>query len=264
MTPSSDNYSGTKHALSVVIMTYNEEQNIRRCLDSVRELGDETFILDSFSTDQTVDIARSLGARVEQHAFGSYVEQKKRLVAKAKHDWVLCIDADEHLSPELRASIEHALQQRDYDGYFNNRLNCIGDHWIRHGSWYPDRKIRLFDRRCVLIRGKDPHDEMIPQAGSRIGYLKGDLYHHADQDYSTRIKTIEAHSTRAAQALFEEGVRPGIWRILVKPGIRFFASYILKSGWRDGYDGYFIARSEAMYVFLREMKLLENRRKRPR
>ncbi len=247
--------TSTIPALSVVIMTYNEESNLPRCLDSVRGIGDELFMLDSFSTDRTVEIGKAHGARVEQHAFGSYVEQKKRLVAKASNDWVFCIDADEYLSDELRHSILQARSSNAYDGYYNNRKNKLGDRWIHHGSWYPDRKIRLFDRRKVKITGQDPHDVMMPEKDARIGRLKGDLMHLADVSFESRRKTNERHSERAAEALFANGKRTNPYRRFVKPLGRFIASYVIRFGFLDGYYGWFVAKSEAQYVWMREKKL---------
>jgi glycosyltransferase involved in cell wall biosynthesis len=242
-------------ALSVVIMTFNEEVNLPRCLESVKGVGEEIFILDSFSTDRTLDIARGVGARIEQHAFGSYVEQKKRLVEKAANDWVLCIDADEYLSEELKASILRAKQKNSFDGYFNNRRNKLGPKWINHGSWYPDRKIRLFDRRKVKITGQDPHDVMLPEKDARIGFLKGDLMHIADEDFASRHRKNEKHSTRAAEALFAKGKKTNLLRLYIKPAARFIASYFIRLGFLDGYYGWFVAKSEAQYVRLREEKL---------
>jgi glycosyltransferase involved in cell wall biosynthesis len=242
-------------ALSVVVMTYNEEVNLRRCLESVNGLGEEIFILDSYSTDRTLEIANQFNARIEQHAFGSYVEQKKRLVAKAMNDWVFCIDADEYLSDELRKSILQAKANNSFDGYFNNRRNRIGDRWINHGSWYPDRKIRLFDRRQVKITGQDPHDVMLPEKGARIGYLKGDLMHLADESFESRNHKNDQHSSRAAEALFNNGIQPSLYREYVKPAARFIFSYFLRLGFLDGYYGWFVAKSEAQYVKMREEKL---------
>ena len=130
-----------KLSLSVLLMTYNEEANIARCLESVQGIGDEIFVLDSYSTDQTVDIARQMGARVEQFPFDSYVNQKARMIQMAASNWVLSIDADEYLSEELKASILQAKNDKMYDGYTSNRRNKIGNYWMKHGSWYPDRKI---------------------------------------------------------------------------------------------------------------------------
>ena len=236
-------------------MTYNEESNLPRCLESVKGVGEEIFILDSFSTDLTLDIARNANARVEQHPFGSYVEQKKRLVEKAKHDWVLCIDADEYLSDQLKASILRAKADNSFDGYFNNRKNKLGEKWIHHGSWYPDRKIRLFDRRKIKITGQDPHDVMLPDKDARIGYLKGDLMHLADENFESRHRKNEKHSTRAAEALFAKGKKTNALRLYIKPVARFVTSYLIRLGFLDGYYGWFVAKSEAQYVRMREQKL---------
>lgn len=238
-------------------MTYNEEENISRCLESVSGIGDEILILDSYSTDATVDIARRFGARVEQCPFDSYVNQKTRLIQLAEYDWVLTLDADEYLSPELKSSILQARTTSEYDGYTSNRRNKIGDTWIRHGNWYPDRKIRFFDRRKIHITGKDPHDVMQPLANAKIGHLKGDIMHLADDNISSRNQTIEKHSTRAAEALYNAGKKSRLWRMLIKPVARFMTGYVMRLGFLDGYYGWIISRSEMQYVWLREVKLWE-------
>lgn len=243
--------------LSIVVMTYNEEENIGRCLESVLGLGDEILVLDSYSTDATVDIARHFGARIERCPFDSYVNQKTRLIQLAEYDWVLTIDADEYLSPELKSSILQARATSEYDGYTSNRRNKIGDTWIGHGNWYPDRKIRFFDRRKIHITGKDPHDVMKPLANAKIGHLKGDLMHLADENISSRNQTNEKHSTRAAEALYAADKKSRLWRMLFKPVARFFMAYVIRLGFLDGYYGWIIARSEMHYVWLREVKLWE-------
>lgn len=250
--PSSNQYS-----LSILVMTYNEEDNIERCLQSVKGLGDEILVLDSFSTDLTVEIARSMGARIEQFPFDSYVQQKTRMIQMADSNWVLSIDADEYLSPELKASILNAGKEDQFDGYTCNRKNKIGDTWLKHGSWYPDRKIRFFDRRKVSITGKDPHDIMQPITGATIGHLHGDLMHVADENITSRYKTINTHSSRAAETLYNSGVKSAFSRMLYKPLFRFLSSYIIRLGFLDGYYGWIIAKSECHYVWLREIKLWE-------
>ncbi|HUR30927.1 MAG TPA: glycosyltransferase family 2 protein [Saprospiraceae bacterium] len=250
--PSSDKFS-----LSILVMTYNEESNIERCLKSVEGLGDEILVLDSFSTDRTVELARTQGARVEQFPFDTYVNQKARMIQMANSNWVLSIDADEYLSEELKASVRKAMTVKSFDGYTSNRRNKIGNRWLKYGSWYPDKKIRLFDRRKVLIVGKDPHDVMQPVSDARIGHLKGDLMHLSDVDITSRYKTINLHSTRAAEALFKKGVHGNVLRRMFKPAIRIFVSYILRFGFLDGFYGWVIAKSEGHYVWLREVKLME-------
>ena len=243
--------------LSVLVMTYNEEGNLPRCLGSVQGLGDEIYVLDSFSTDRTVEIAQSMGARVEQHVFDGFLNQRARMIERASHDRVLILDADEWLSPELRRSIEAVLTSPMRDGYWLNRLNRIGDRWIRHGSWYPDRKMRLVDRRKIQVRGEDPHDIIDVIPGASTGWLEGDLLHHADDDFSSRFRTLEKHSSRSAVALAKRGVKPSVFRMCIKPVGRFITSYLIRRGFLDGTFGWIIARSEAMYVWMREVKLYE-------
>jgi len=161
----------------------------------------------------------------------------------------------------LKNSILQIKKANQFDGYFNNRRNKIGDRWINHGSWYPDRKIRFFDRRKVKITGQDPHDVMLPEKEARIGYLKGDLMHLADESFDSRRLKNEKHSTRAAEALYNNGVRPSLFREYVKPAARFISSYFLRLGFLDGYYGWFVAKSEAQYVKLRELKLKAKREK---
>ena len=220
-------------------------------------LGNEIVVLDSYSTDRTTEIAKQSGARIEQYPFDSYVSQKTRLIQLAEYDWVLTIDADEYLSSELKTSILQAMSENNFDGYTSNRRNKIGDTWIKHGSWYPDKKIRFFDRRKVFITGKDPHDVMQPLSGARIGHLNGDLMHHADENISSRYQTIEHHSTRAAEALYQSGKKWKLWRLAIKPVARFVIAYFFRLGFLDGYYGWIIARSELHYVWLREVKLWE-------
>lgn len=243
--------------LSVIIMTYNEEANLPRCLDSVQGLGDEIFILDSFSTDNTLEIAGRYGARIEQHAFESFYRQRRRLIDMARHDWVLLLDADEQVSPELLASIQAVRSHPAHDGYYCNRRNRIGDTWIRHGSWYPDKKLRFFNRTKIVHQDNDPHDLLVPAPGAMVSNLKGDILHTSDKNLAGRFQAIERYSTRAAHAYHAKGRRASLVRMLFKPCLRFFTSYILRLGFMDGYYGWIIARSEAIYVWMREVKLWE-------
>ncbi len=248
--------------LSVVVMTRNEVANIRRCLESVAGLAKEICILDSHSTDATVDIAKTYGARIELHPFVDFVSQRRRLLDMAHTDWVLMLDADEVISPELRSSIQQVLQHPTADGYSCNRRNRIGDRWIRHGSWYPDQKIRLFDKRKFNVEGIGVHEMIVPRESVRIEHLAGDLLHYADEDIHARFEKVQEYSLKAAQGLYAAGRKARLWRMLIKPGLRFFWTYVVRRGFLDGYYGYIIARSEAMYVWLREVKLWEMARTR--
>ncbi|PHI21344.1 glycosyl transferase [Lewinellaceae bacterium SD302] len=242
--------------LSVVIITLNEAENLPRCLASVEGLADEILVVDSLSTDDTVKIAAAAGARVIEQAFLGHREQKAFAIENAANNCVLSLDADEALSDELKESIGAAKQNWTHDGYYVNRLNRLNGIWIRHGGWYPDRKMRLFDRRKYRMGGTNPHDRFDPTPASRTTRLAGDLLHYTNDDLDSRIVTINKFSSIAAQAFFDEGKRGNWWRVLVKPTGRFVSEFWLKSGWRDGYYGYYIAKTSAQYVWLREMKLL--------
>ncbi|MEL7120869.1 MAG: glycosyltransferase family 2 protein [Bacteroidota bacterium] len=246
--------------ISVVVMTYNEENNLERCLKSVEGLADETLIVDSFSTDNTVELAKQLGARVVQHPFKGFISQRKVCVDSATHDYVLALDADEVLSEELKASMLAAKNNWQYDCYYNNRLNRLGNKWIRHGAWYPDRKMRFFDRRKATCSGVEPHDEIKPNEGATIGELKGDLLHYMQTNIYDRVQKINEFSSVAAASLNTKGKKGNYGRVFLKTVARFWSDYLLKQGFRDGFYGFFLAIASAHYAFYREMKLMEMQR----
>jgi len=243
--------------ISLVVITFNEEKNIQRCLESAAGVADEILVVDSVSTDQTVAIAESLGARIILQPFLGYVEQKRFAIEQAAHPYVLSLDADEALSEELRQSILQAKAHWTHDCYSMNRLSNIGDQWIRHGGWYPDRKMRLFDRARFAVEGINPHDKFVPVQGARSTHLKGDILHYTNDSIESRVQTINRFSTLAAKAFHERGKRGSWLRLLFKPFFRFFAEYILRLGFLDGFYGFVIAITSAQYVFLREAKLRE-------
>jgi glycosyltransferase involved in cell wall biosynthesis len=144
--------------ISCVIITLNEERNLARCIGSLQGVADDVVVVDSFSSDGTERIAKEHGARFVQHKFEGHIEQKNWAITQAQHSWVLSLDADEALSEELRNSITAAKQRDDADGYTMNRLTNYCGRWIRHGGWYPDRKLRLWDRRKGRWTGVNPHD----------------------------------------------------------------------------------------------------------
>lgn len=243
--------------ISLVVITFNEAHNIRRCLESARGIADEILVVDSVSTDQTTAIAESLGARVIIQPFLGYVGQKRFAIGQAVHPIVLSLDADEALSETLRQSILEVKSRWTRDCYSMNRLSNIGGRWIRHGGWYPDRKMRLFDRGKYEIAGIDPHDKFVPLSGASSSYLKGDILHYTNADINSRVHTVNRFSTVAAQAFYDRGKRGSWMRLLFKPFFRFFTEYFLRLGFLDGFYGFVIAKTSAQYVFLREGKLLE-------
>lgn len=246
--------------ISLVVITYNEAKNIARCLDSARGVVDEMLVVDSFSEDATLKIAKEKGARILQRRFTGYIEQKQYAIEQASFDRVLLLDADEALDEDLKTSIQQVKPIWPHPCYSMNRMSTLGERWIRHGAWYPDRKMRLFDRSHYKIVGINPHDKFVPRAGATEGRLRGNILHYTNDGLEDRVSTINKFSTVAAEAFAKKGKRGNWLRVLFKPSLRFCSEYFFKLGFLDGFYGYFIAKTSAQYVFLREVKLLELRK----
>jgi len=244
--------------LSVVIITYNEEKNIARCLDSVSRIADEVIVVDSFSTDKTTEICKTLGARVIQHKFDGHIEQKNFALEQASFPSVLSLDADEVLSDELRSSIAAVKAEWKYDGYEMNRLTNYCGAWIRHCGWYPDRKIRLFDKRKGKWTGINPHDRyMLNEQKASVGFLKGDILHYSYYSISGHIKQVDYFTEISARVLFESGRKASLIRLIFAPVFRLIRDFILKGGWLDGYYGLVVCMISSHSVFLKYAKLRE-------
>lgn len=241
--------------LSVVVITFNEEKNLARCLRSVAAVADDIVVVDSFSTDGTEAIAKEHGARFVQHIFEGHIEQKNWAITQAKYPWVLSLDADEELDATLIASIRQAKQRNDADGYTMHRLTDYCGTWIRHGGWYPDTKLRLWDARKGKWGGTNPHDRYEMEAGARIAHLKGDLLHYSYSTISDHIKQADYFTTIAAKAMHARGRRAGLFKMLVGPAAKFFGDYVLRGGFLDGFHGFVIARISAHATFLKYAKL---------
>lgn len=243
------------NALSVVIITFNEEKNIGRCIGSVKTVADEIIVIDSFSNDRTVDIATAMGARVKQSVFDGYVNQKNKAINETLHDYVLLLDADEFLSEELADSILKEKQNFEYKAYAMKRCNIFRGSFIRHGLWYPDRKLRLFDKRYGCCGGLNPHDEIIMKDTRKVKLLKGDMYHHTFDDVDAyRKRNIEV-SNIVAQSIFEAGIKKSRWKIIFSPAWSFINGYFLRLGFLEGYNGFIIAMLTAQQSFLKYQRL---------
>lgn len=241
-------------ALSAVIITNNEERNIGRCIDSLAGIADEVIVVDSYSTDRTTVIAASKGARVVQQEFLGFAGQKNFASSQASSDFILSLDADEALSDELRASIIDVKSNWQYDGYWMSRLTNYCGTWIRHGGWYPDKKVRLFDRRKAKWVGKVLH-EGIEVNESRCGTLSGDLLHYSFYTLSDHLKVIDRYTEVQSRELFENGISPGLSHLVVRPAFKFFRDYIIKAGFLDGFAGYCVAKLSAKATFIKYAKL---------
>jgi glycosyltransferase involved in cell wall biosynthesis len=242
--------------LSVVIITYNEERNIKRCLESVLSVADEIVVVDSFSTDNTVALAKSLGAKVVQHPFEGHIEQKNYAITQASFPHILSIDADEIPDEIFIGQIQSVKQYWQADGYSVNRLNNYCGKWIRHGAWYPDVKLRLWDSRKGNWAGTNPHDRYEMEHESTKQHLSGDLLHFSYQTVAEHRKKAEYFATIAANAYFNKGKRSSVLKMLFSPVFRFIRDYFFKLGFLDGYYGFVIARLIAFEVFLKYQKLL--------
>ena len=239
---------------SAVIITFNEERNIGRCLESVKGVADEVVVVDSFSTDRTEVIVREHGARFIQHAFDGHIEQKNRAITQATHPFILSLDADEALDDRLRASIL-AARSGSADGFTMNRLTNYCGSWIRHGGWYPDRKLRLWDSRKGRWAGTNPHDRYEMDADARIEHLEGDLLHYSYYSVADHEKQVEYFTTIAAKALAAQGKRASALKLWLSPIAKFIGSYIIQLGFLDGRHGFTIARISARATRMKYTKL---------
>ncbi len=241
--------------LSVVIITFNEENNIGRCIESVRKVADEIIVLDSFSTDQTVAIAQSFGATVFQEKFRGYIGQKNFAMQLASNNYILSLDADEALDDQLVHSILVEKETFPHRAYEMNRCTNYCGRFIRHGLWYPDKKIRLFDRRIAQWAGLNPHDKIVLQPGFTTRKLKGDLLHFSFTSPDDLVWQNNRLSSIAAASLYTNGNRSSWLKMLLRPCWAFLNGYFLRLGFLDGADGFSIAVNTSHQVFLKYSKL---------
>lgn len=241
--------------LSIVIITYNEERNIVRCLDSVKEIADEIIIVDSNSTDRTIEICKSKGAKVIPHDFENFVKQRNFADSQASHSHVLILDADEVITPELSKSIISIKSNWQYDVYEVNRLNNYCGQWIKHSGWYPEWRPRLFDKRKAHWIGQLVHETLKKEASTTTGKAKGHLLHYSYNSITEHIQKTNKYSDLTAQEAFERGDKSSFFKIWFNPKWRFFRDYIINGGFRDGYYGYTICKISAWGTFLKYSKL---------
>jgi len=244
------------NSISVVIITYNEEANIGRCLDSVMVLADEIIVLDAYSTDRTVEIAKSRGAMVKQGYFLGYIQQKNAAVSLASHDYVLSLDADEVPDKTLVESILHAKNNFIADAYSMNRCTNYCGKYVRNGTWYPDKKVRLFNKHVARWGGINPHDKIeLTGTNNRIQHLKGDILHYSFPTIDKHLEKNNKYSTIAAQAMHSRGKKSSWFKIIVNPFWAFVHGYFIRLGFLDGFYGFVISINTAHGTFLKYIKL---------
>ena len=237
----------TRTGLSACIITYNEADRIEECLQSV-DFCDEVIVVDSHSTDGTRELAAARHARVIERDWPGYRSQKQFAVEAAHNDWVLCLDADERVSAELRAEIESWRQRGfgDSAGWSVPRITDYFGRFLRHGNAYPDRLIRLFDRRRGGWIGREIHENT--RVNGPVGRLKGHLEHYSYRSLTDHLGRMQSYADLMGQALYESGKRCGLAKVLLNPQWRFFRGYVLRLGFLDGWRGLVFALVESSYV----------------
>lgn len=243
-----------KLPISLVVITLNEEENIRRCLESADFVND-IIVLDSYSKDKTRDICLQMNARFEQQEWLGFGCQKRKAVELAKNDWVLCLDADEALSLKLKQEILARWNQLDEKtGYKLPRISFFLKRWIRHGGWYPDYQLRLFNRKFSQWSENPIHEKVISE---KQEVFASPIEHFVFTQISHQVVTNDRYSTLQAQKMIQDGKRFNWFHFLTKPFVKFVECYFLKLGFLDGTPGFIIAVSAGYSVFLKWAKLWE-------
>lgn len=251
--------------ISAAIIAYNEEDRLPDTLASLEGVADEVVVIDSYSSDRTVEIARNAGARVIQNRFEDYGQQKNFAMAQAGHDWILNLDADERLSPELKRALT-ALREKgepvDVTAFTIKRKTYYLGRWIRHSGWYPDRKVRLFRKEAASWQGR-VHERL--NVGGAVAPLPGDILHFTYRDIGDHVRRLERYATFQAEEIVKDGKSCLYLRLLILPSVTFFRHYLWRLGLLDGFPGLVIAMVSSWGTAMKYMKAiaLKRRQKRP-
>ncbi len=238
--------------ITATIITLNEERNIARAIESLR-CCDQIVVLDSGSVDRTAELAANLGARVVEHTWHGYANQKNCAAEQAEHDWILSLDADEALSEALEGEIWNLKKHGPaYDAYTMPRMAQYMGRWILHGGWYPDRKVRLYNRTKAQWVGEFVHESV--KVDGRVGHLESNLLHFTCESLSEHLRTLDRYTTLAAEELVSRKTKIGLYNLIVDPAWTFVRSYFLQRGFLDGLEGLTIAHMAAIYTFLKYAK----------
>jgi glycosyltransferase involved in cell wall biosynthesis len=243
--------------ISAVLITYNEQEKIEACLESLGDLCDDIVVLDSFSTDSTVELSRRFTERVIQEKWHGYAKQKQLATDLAEHDWVLSLDGDEKLSARLRQQLlEWKIRPDDnYDSFKLPRLTFFMGRWIRHTTWYPDRQVRLFRRSRARWQGGNIHEGVT--AEGQQGTFSGHLLHYTYASISEYLVQLENFSSLAAMDYHELGKKVGALRLVFSPPGVFLKNYIARAGFMDGIPGLVVSILASTSTFFKYLKLWE-------
>lgn len=248
--------------ISATIITYNEQKKIEGCLKSLQGVVDEIVVVDSFSTDNTEQICKAYPVTFIKNKFDGYVAQKNYAIEQAQHNYVLSLDADERLSAELRDSILHLKKQNTpADGYVVKRYNNYCGKWMHFSGWYPERKIRLWNKTKAKWSGTDPHDS-VRMPKTHVETLKGNLLHYAYLSIDEHLNQVHRFSEIAARAKFKKNEQASfVFNVLLSPLFRFLKTYVFQLGFLDGYYGFIFCATSASMTFFKYVRLNEYQRK---
>jgi len=245
--------------VSACIISYNEEKKIEDCLKSLVGVVDEIIVVDSCSTDKTVEIATKYTDKIYAQEFLGHIEQKNLAVSKASNDWILSLDCDERLSETLKNSIIEVLPKiNQLDAYKMARKTYYVYRWLNH-CWYPDMKIRLFNRQKAQWGGVNPHDKIVVE-GNKIQVIKGDILHYSFDSVSAHIQTLDKFTEIGANEIIKRGKRVNLLSPFTHALWTFIRMYILRRGFLDGLAGLVASVLSFMHVYIKYSKVLMARR----
>lgn len=244
-----------RERLTVLITTKDEENNIRACIDSARSVADEVLVADSGSSDGTREIAGELGARVIEREYVNPGDFKNWAIPQASHSWVLLLDADERVTPELAREIEELLERGPgCDGYWIYRRSYLIDHEVRRSGWQGDKVLRLVRRDMARYGAERVHERMTISSG-KVGRLRSRLEHYTYRSFEQYIEKLNRYTTWSAEDLRDGGRRASLWSIATRPAWRFLRQYVLQRGFLDGRVGMIVSLFGAFAVFSKYAKL---------
>jgi glycosyltransferase involved in cell wall biosynthesis len=246
--------------LSVVIITFNEEKNIGRCIKSVQEIADEIIVLDSFSTDKTEEICRELNVKFFQQKFDGHIQQKNRVMELSENSYVLSLDADEVPNSKLIESIKKIKLDFSFDAYKFNRLTNYCGKWIKHSGWYPDQKLRIWNKNKGKWGGINPHDKVLMNELCTIKHLEGDLLHYSYYSINQHIAQINTFTDIGSKEAFKKGKKSNLFIAIYKSIWKFIRDYFFKLGILDGYYGFVICALSSQATFAKYLKITELRK----
>lgn len=242
--------------VSAVIVTKNEELNIQEALESIKEFS-EIIVIDSFSSDNTVEICKKYTDKVFQEEWEGYAKQKQKGIDSTSLPWVMILDADERVTPELCAEISFSIRNKNQNGFYIPRKNFFLGKWMKHGGWWPDYTLRLFKKDMAFMQRREVHEKIIVRGDT--GYLKNPIEHYTARSISEFISKLENYSTLSARELGQKDFMPNIFTFIIRPLFTFVKMFIVRRGFLDGRYGLILSLLYSYYTFSKYTKIWENK-----